>query len=298
MLNTNSIVEALRVIIGKPFTPPILREIEEQRAGLNRVLKELDMFHLLHLRHLVESCKAYRDFAEAVEGIIEAYGASIAYLSHERHLKLASYLPTFTNVVLEFSTTKRARLNKYFEMLSKRYFSHKSLRGEDILRVYDNILMAIRGARNYGAYIASGLLYDLTLLRLCSISDFKELAWRPILLSPEEFLSACKSLEGGAHQVLDLVKRVRPVMELVAYMGADIAKFMYGHELLDFLGVSTSSYYSTLSLHVSEPGAFLRSYLSLLRQSLLMRLVLSSIYLGDPTFKGGLKAFIERWVIP
>ncbi|MEM4481466.1 MAG: hypothetical protein QXK88_02645 [Desulfurococcaceae archaeon] len=298
MLNTNNLTEAIRAIVNKDFAPSTLRKLEELRIGLNSLMRDLDIYHASTLHQLVETCKTHREFAEAIEGILETLGAVVAFLSHERGLKPIGYLPTFANVLVEFAATRKTYPNKYVDLLSKAYFSRKALRGEDILRIYDYILRVIKRTEKYGVFIASGLLYDFTLLRLCSIIGFRDYTWRPLLVSLEEMSSACKSLEAGLSQTIEFLKRARPILSYACSMGMDIARFTYGYELLDLLAVSASSHYSAFSLHVMEPEVFLKNYLLIMRQSFLIRLVLSSIHLGDPSVKNELRAFIERWVYP
>jgi hypothetical protein len=278
----------------------ITKSIAEKQASLSNVLESIDDVHVEFMNELSEYYYV-RDFGSSINGILLAYSTIVSLLSYEKTLKPVSFLPGVNpSVIEECISGKRSltSLNPHVALLISAFIEHKGVKAEDVLRTYDHIRRTLINKTNYGEKIVAGLMYDLTILRLCTISKFSDALFRPILFDQKDFQSICRSIHVDLPSALDYVKKTRPIMSTVSSMALDAYKIINGEEVLDFLIPIASGYFSTLVLRTERTSLFLKDYLAILRQASLLRLVFNLVYLGDDVLRNSLKAFIERWVTP
>lgn len=298
MLGALNLAEALRVIVDKPFVAHVLKKLEKERITLQDALRELDRHHAEVLHNIVESSE-YRERAYVVEGVTEAYNTTIALLNYSKGFKPISYIPSLSVFFLEeyFAGKLSSYVNPYVHELLKRYRARKKLEASDVIRTYDLIRENIRRF-HYSDFVIAGSLYDLTLLRLCGISELREASWRPLLIDTGDLVMACRLAETDPLSAIDVLKKTRPLMSMVASIALDASKVTSGGELLDFLISTTPAHLSTAMLYTRGFSVYLKNYLLILRQSTLLRLVITSMYSEDVTLKSVVKTFIEKWVKP
>lgn len=299
ILSSSNLMDALKNI-SKEFIFKIIKSTGEKYVSLTTVLEALDSFHVGLMKEISES-RYVREFASSINGLLFTYGTLIALLSYERGLKPVSYLPNINNATIEeYITGKKpsVTLNPYSELLLNLFTSRKSIKAEDVLGIYDHIRRDIVDKANYREKLVAGLMYDLTILRLCTIGKLDEAAWRPLLLDQKEFLNICRMINVDIISALDALKKTRPLLSTVSSLALDAYKIINGSELLDFLIALAPAYFSTLILRSERTSLFLKDYLVTLRQLSLLRLVITLVHLGDESLKNNAKNFIERWVSP
>lgn len=298
LLKAEDLNEALRVLLDKAFITQLLEKREKEQAVLSDILSILDNYHIELLNRIISSAKN-KAYAYAVEGVFEVYNVTIALLNYTRGLKPVSYFATKSTRNLEiYLIGKKAVLNPYVENLVKSFHEYNKLIPEKISRIYDAIKLSLARSKNYNEYVITGLFYDTTILRLCSIHELKDVLWRPLLINMGDFTSICKLLEADPMSAFDAFKKIRPVFTIVYSMALDISKIARGLEIIDVLIPMAPAYLSALTLHVYETSELLKKYFFTLRQYLLLRLVLTAINSRDITLKSELKTIIERWVTP
>jgi len=267
------------------LTSELVSTWEESRGSHLSLLKTLDDFHISRLHELVKQAKN-TTLATAVEGVYETYNATVGLINYFKGLKPTSFLPSMSLKHLEeYISTSRPRLNPFVELLVKRCVRFKRVSRDDLARVFDNIRRDIVYSSTQYERLIAGLLYDITLLRLCSIQELEEATFRPLLINYDEYLELCRLARVDIPSALDSTRRLRPIFSIISLMAEDVSKLSDKIEIFDFIATILPAYYANLMLHVYDSSELLKAYFLLLRQSVLLRLVLTSIVFNDEELK-------------
>lgn len=299
ILSTDNINEALK-ILQKDFTIKIVKSFGEKPISLNFALEIVDSYHINLISKLITEFDV-REYALSVDSILSTYTTITALMSVERGFRPVTYLPGLNPVIIEdYISGKRSQvdLNPYSEFLIKTFINHKELKVEEVLKIYDRIRRDVFKKVNYRERIVIGFMYDLVLLRLCTIKDFRDVHWRPIIITEKDFSNICRLVTADLLSALDLYKKTRPLAYILSSIAFDVYKILNSDELLDFIIPVGPAYLSNLILRTEKTSIFLKDYFATLRQVALLRLALTLIHLRDESLKSALKTFIERWVSP
>lgn len=303
MLGKDSVADALGEVSAKEFAPRALSVAKDRFAPLHSIVRVVDEYHAEEMHKIASSCEGCKDFAMAVEGVLELYSAAVSAVNYRRGLRPVSFIPTRVALSAEAYLEGKpvVGLNPHAEALLAQCRERKEVRDEDILNAFERVKrdLGLHRVDNYRAYTIAGTLYDLVLLGLCNSRAFKEVPWQPALLSRSELEAACKALGGGTLQGLETAAKFRPLLGALADMWREAQALFRGPELVDFLAATAPAGLALLNLHGGgELELFLKRYLLMLRQSVLLRSALTFIYTRDSLAKDRLRGFIERWVYP
>lgn len=297
MLRAETKVNALRAIVGKEFAPKLIKRLEEVPI-MSNVYSEIDRYHAHILRGIVEE-SGYRSLVAAVDGVAQVYSLIVMLMAHQAGLKPVTYAPladleVYQEIIANESTDKR--LNPIIRGMLARYYSHKHLRGDDVLRMLDELRLAMLREGSYKERAIAGLYFDGIMSRLCAFEEFSELHFRTILFEKRDFDSLRATLKTNVNAAIDVIRRAHPLLALFSDALKDCLSVTYGLEALDLASVIAPAYVSALTLHASEDGLQLKQYLLFLRQAILLKMILTHI--EDAVVKDGLRMIIERWAVP
>lgn len=300
MLTADNRIDALRTIIDKRFAPQLIKVAEENPILMERLLREVDAYHGNVLADLVEACRGCEEFARAVEGVIGVYSTIIALAEAQHSEKPLTYVfPGISARAIEETMAIGAtpvRANPYVAKLLRNYLLKKKLQDADIQRIFDEIRHALALGKTFEERVVAGLLYDAVLMRMCTIGEFKGLAWRPLLLDPHDLDNVCKALETDIEAGLDVLRKTRPVYAVITEIVGNASDIVRGMQALDLAIAVAPAYLASQVLHVGTSSVFLRLYTFYLRQAVLLKLVL--VVVGVSQLRDAVRSFIERWVSP
>lgn len=297
MLSAETKVNALIAIVEKEFAPRLIKQLEGSPTMIG-VYNEIDRYHARILREIVER-SGYYSIVAVVDGIAQAYSLIIALMAHQAGLKPVTYVPltdleAYRRMIADESVDKR--LNPFVRSMLTKYYSHKRLREEDILRMLDELRLMMLRRGSYRERVIAGLYFDGIMMRLCTLEEFSEFYFRTLLFERRDFESLRATLKTDVKAAIDTVRRTHPLLALFSDVLKDCLNITYSLEVLDLVSVIAPAYISALTLHASEHNVQLKQYLLFLRQAILLKMILAHI--EDTVVKDGLKVVIERWVIP
>lgn len=297
MLNAETKVNALRVIVEKEFVPRLIKQLQEAPT-MSNVYDEIDRYHAHILREIIKKSGNYSIVA-AVNGVSQAYSLIVALMAHQIGLKPVTYVSLVDiESYQEMITNEKADklLNPHIRSMLTKYYSQKHLKSDDVLRVLDKLRLMILELGTYRERVIAGLYFDGVMMRLCAFDELSELHFRTLLIERNDFESLRVLLKNDVNAAADVIRRAHPLLTLFSDALKDCLKVAHGIEVLDLVNIMVPAYVSALTLHVSERDVQLKHYFLFLRQAILLKIVLAII--EDSTLKDGLRVVIDRWVVP
>lgn len=292
MLSSRTIEEAVDRVAHRPLGSILKREFEGRKLSLEEIFKVIFKYYLDRRRSLYQNTGSLNKILEVFDEVFDAVNI-VSYVVVERAKgRCIAPLPfgKFVSIVYEKGSDVDKLLKEEFEEKYKLIRS-KSIGGYTDLINIINTKMPPEFGLDYELRKTYGFLRDSVLLRTCIVMG-EEPAKIPLLYSlmRDQFYSICrvKDLKELPH----VTKGLNPLYDVFSEALHDVFNLHVGLETFD-LAVFLTIHYLTQCLNQNLKQMVAKTYLQLVTESVMLRLVLScleaNLYLDE------VKSLVNKW---